>query len=169
MKYNSPTLGLYFWAEDYIEFLSHLDYYLHKADLIFVKHSKYKLGNERREKWSHWYPIGVLGGKVEIHFLHYHSESEAAEKWHRRASRVNQDKLFIIGMDQNLCSEKNIIDFDNLPFKQKIFFSSKNIKGNSIVFMKEFENCGQVGDPYKKGHIFYRYLVNKLYQDKINK
>lgn len=28
MKYNSPTLGLYFWAEDYNEFLLHLDYYL---------------------------------------------------------------------------------------------------------------------------------------------
>lgn len=166
MKYNSPTLGLYFWAEDYVEFLSKLEYYLHKAKITFVEHSKYTLGDERRKKWKHWYPIGLLDGKVEIQFLHYFTEQEAAEKWYRRAARVNMNDLLVIGMDQNLCSEKNIIDFDHLPFKHKVFFSSKPIKGDSIVYMKEFKHNGQVGDPYKKGHIFYKYLVDYL-RDKV--
>lgn len=164
MQYNSPTLGLYFWAEDYNEFLSHLDHYLHEATLTFAEHSKHKLGDERRAKWKHWYPIGLLDGKVEIHFLHYHSEAEAAEKWHRRAGRVNMNDLLIIGMDQNLCEEKDIMAFDRLPFKRKMFFSSRDIKGDSIVFMKEFEGKGQVGDPYKKGHVFYRYITEKYNQ-----
>ena len=88
MQYNSPTLGLYFWAPDY-KFLSNLKYYLTEAKIEFVENSKYPLGDERRKKWRHWYPVGLLGGKVEIQFLHYHTEEEAAEKWHRRASRVN--------------------------------------------------------------------------------
>lgn len=47
MKYNSPTLGLYIWTPDYIEFVSKLKYYLTEAKLTFVKHSKYPLGDER--------------------------------------------------------------------------------------------------------------------------
>ncbi len=79
MEYNSPTLGLYFMYPDYIELLSNLKYYLTDARIEFVENSKYPIGDERRAAWSHWYPIGLLGSKVEIHFLHYHSEKEAAE------------------------------------------------------------------------------------------
>ena len=28
IKYNSPTCGLFFYAKDYLKFLSNLDYYL---------------------------------------------------------------------------------------------------------------------------------------------
>lgn len=131
-------------------------------EITFVEHSKHKLGDERRAKWKHWYPIGLLGGKVEIQFLHYYTEKEAADKWSRRAARVNMSNLLVIGMDQNLCTEKTMIAFDKLPFDRKVFFSQRHVKGDSIVFMKEFENDGQVGDPYKKGHIFYKYLVEYL-------
>ena len=125
MEYNSPTLGLYFMYPDYIEFLQHLDYYLKEAKITFVEHSRYSLGDQRRAERSithHWYPIGLLDGKVEIHFLHYHTEEEAATKWYRRAKRVNYDNLLIIGMDQNRCEENDIRSFDKLPYEQKIFF-----------------------------------------------
>lgn len=163
MKYNTPTLGLYFMYPDYIEFLQHLEYYLTEAKIQFVEHSKYPLGDERRADWTnkkHWYPIGLLDGKVEVHFLHYHSEEEAATKWYRRAKRVNFDKLLVVGMDQNLCKEEDMKNFENLPFQNKIFFSSKPVLGKSIVFMKEFAGKEQAGDPYRKAHLFYRYLIN---------
>ena len=162
MQYNTPTLGLYFMYPDYIEFLQHLEYYLKEAKIEFVDKSKYPLGNERHKQWKHWYPIGLLGGKVEIHFLHYHTVEEAAEKWYRRAARVNMNKLLIIGMNQNLCTEADIQAFDKLPFKRKIFFSSRDVKGKSILYMKEFAENKEVGDPYKKGDVFYRYLVDYL-------
>lgn len=163
MQYNSPTLGLYIWYPDYIEFLSNLKYYLTEAKIEFVEHSKYPLGDERRKKWSHWYPVGLLGGKVEIQFLHYHTEEEAAEKWYRRAKRVNWDKLLIIGMEQNLCTVDDIKSFDKLSFKKKVFFSSQKLPEIvSNLQVPEFANMGQVGDPYKKGHIFYRELVHVL-------
>ena len=159
MEYNSPTLGLYFMYPDYIEFLSHLEYYLKEAKIEFVEHSKYKIGDERRANWKHWYPIGWLDGMVEIHFLHYYSEEEAASKWYRRASRVNLENLLVIGMDQNLCTEKDILDFDKLPYEKKIMFSTHYMPGiKSNVFMKEFEKGTSVGDPYRKGHVFYKYL-----------
>lgn len=160
MEYNSPTLGLYFMYPDYIEFLSNLEYYLTEAKIEFVESSKYPLGNERREKRTQWYPIGLLGGKVEIHFLHYRTEHEAAEKWYRRASRVNFENLFIIAMDQNLCTECDIKNFDKLPFKNKIIFSTHDINLESNEYMPEFAGCDSVGDAYAKGHIYYKHLID---------
>lgn len=163
LKYNSPTLGLYFMYPDYIEFLKNLKFYLKEAELKFVEQSKYPLGNQRREKAKEWYPIGVLDEKVEIHFLHYHSEEEAATKWHRRAERVNMDDLLIIGMDQNLCTAKDVEDFEDLEFEKKIMFSThQNPSCPSNIYIPEFEGLGQVGDPYRKGHIFYKYLCEKI-------
>ncbi len=165
MQYNTPTLGLYFWAPDYIEFLSNLHYYLTEAKIQFVEHSKYPLGNKRRKEWRHWYPIGSLDGKVEIQFLHYFSEDEAAEKWYRRASRVNWDKMLIVGMEQNLCTLDEIKAFDKLPFDNKIFFSSKDLPElKSNCYIQEFQYDGEVGDPYKKADIFYREIIKKIKQ-----
>lgn len=162
MQYNSPTLGLYFFADDYMEFLSNLKYYLTEAKLDFLEQSRYPLANERREKWIHWYPIGILGGKVEIQFLHYHTEREAANKWYRRSRRVNFDKLFVIGMEQNLTTVEHIKQFDALPFKNKIFFSSKNLRGlNSNCCIDDFAVQGEVGDPYRCAEIFYRELIKR--------
>lgn len=162
MQYNSPTLGLYFMYPDYIEFLQHLEFYLKEAKITFVEHSKYALGDERRAKWKHWYPIGWLDGKVEIHFLHYHTEKEAATKWYRRAARVNFNKMLVIGMEQNLCTIDNILAFDNLPFRHKLIFTSKELPTKSNIFIPDFKNVGEVGDPYRKGHIFYKYLATWL-------
>lgn len=163
MRYNSPTLGLYFWAPDYIEFLANLRFYLTEAKIQFVEHSKYPLGDKRRKEWRHWYPIGRLDGKVEIHFLHYYTEEEAAEKWYRRASRVNWDKILIVGMEQNLCTLDEIKAFDKLSFDNKIFFSSKNLPElKSNCYIKEFKKNGEVGDPYRKADIFYRELIKRL-------
>lgn len=160
MQYNTPTLGLYFFADDYIEFLSNLKYYLKEAKLEFLDQSRYPLANERREKWLHWYPIGLLGGNVEIQFLHYHSEEEAAEKWNRRAARVNWDNLLIIGMEQNLCTVECIRNFDKLNFERKLFFSSKDLPDlKSNCFLEIFAEQGEVGDPYKRADVFYKALT----------
>ena len=161
MQYNSPTLGLYFFADDYIEFLSNLKYYITEAKLEFLEHSRYPLANERRANWIHWCPIGILGGKVEIQFLHYHTEREAADKWYRRARRVNFEKLFVIDMEQNLTTIEHIKAFDNLSFKNKIFFSSRNLQEyKSNCYLDSFSEQGEVGDPYKSADIFYRELIS---------
>ena len=136
LEYRSPTLGLYFMYPDYIEFLQHLEYYLKEAKIEFLDQSRFPLANERRSHVKEWYPIGLLGGKVEIQFLHYHSEEEAAEKWYRRAARVNMNDLLVIGMDQNLCTQHDIEAFDALPYKRKIMFSThhmSHLKSNVYI------------------------------------
>lgn len=91
LKKKSPTVGMFFMAKDYVEFLSDLKGYI-SSELIFIKpeESRWKdmpqLAED--ERFGH-YPVGVLSnGKntIELFFLHYHSEQEAREKWQRRIS-----------------------------------------------------------------------------------
>lgn len=127
---ESPTVGLFFMAEDYIMLLSDLKGYINGV-LTFIKPEKSKWKNAPQvsgDKRFGSYPVGILSnGKntVEIFFLHYHSEQEAKDKWERRCKRINWDRLLVKFNDQNGCTSKNIKDFMNLPYTNKLFFTCK--------------------------------------------
>lgn len=161
MEYTSPTVGLWFLPDDYVTFCADLPHFLN-SEVVWTECSRTKIGNLNKEKAGHYYPIGLIDGKIEVHFLHYDTRDEACGKWERRAKRVDYNNIFFIGMDQNGCTEADIKAFDALPFRKKVFFSSKPVEGNSIIFMPEFQEQGYVGDPFQKAHIFYRYLAKWL-------
>lgn len=127
---QSPTVGLFFMAEDYIKFISDLRGFV-EGNLKFIKpeESRWKsapqVGGDKR---FGSYPIAVLSNKndeIEIFFLHSHSENEAREKWSRRCKRINWDKLLIKFNDQNGCTNEDIMKFIQLPYKNKLFFTAK--------------------------------------------
>lgn len=163
MQYNTPTLGLWIMPDDFPKFCLNLRQYLTEKDLTLAEHSKNKLGEYQHAHPSshHNYPIGILGD-IEIHFLHYRSKEEAFSKWKRRSQRVDYNNLLFIGSEQNGCTEDDIKAFDSLPTNRKIFFSSKPYKYDCVVYIKEFSELGHAGDPYKQGHIYYRYFVEWL-------
>ena len=70
LPYLSPTVGLYFFGDDYVKFIQNLEYYC-KCEPIMINaeqsHNYEKLKIQGNTKA----PIGVLGGDVEIVFLHY--------------------------------------------------------------------------------------------------
>ena len=98
LPYLTPTIGLYFYPEDYILFLQDLKYYTTEAKLTFTGYSKYKDNTKK-----HSYPIGLLDGKIEIHFLHYKSTEEAFTKWERGKKKINWDNLFVKMDDRDGC------------------------------------------------------------------
>ncbi|MCR4769935.1 MAG: DUF1919 domain-containing protein [Bacteroidaceae bacterium] len=162
MEYNSPTLGLWMMPDDFAEFCGNLKHYL-KADIKIVEHSKNELGEYKMtHPPKHPYPVGWIDGKLEVHFLHYHTPEDAISKWKRRAERVNYDNLLLIGSEQNGCTEKDVKAFDDIPYKRKLYFCSKPYPYKSTIYIKEFAKIGHAGDPYKQGHIYYKYLVNWL-------
>lgn len=147
LPYTTPTVGLFFYAPCYIEFLNCFDKLI-EMDLCFVKLSKYPEANNYRLNNKLYYPIGKLED-IEIHFLHYHSEKEATEKWNRRRNRINNNKLYFKFSDRDLCTDKLAEQFDKLPLKNKVFFSS-NKKSNiqSLVFLNKYSGKDFIGDIY---------------------
>jgi uncharacterized protein (DUF1919 family) len=138
----------FFYPQDYLCFLENLNLYL-KEPLQFTKNSKYPQQTQRlRELKGRDYPIGVLGGDVEIHFLHYLTEAEAYEKWMRRAKRVNLNNLFVVFSDaEEGFTEQLLEKYEQLPFKNKVFFSSKPLPHiKSAVFVEAYAKKPRVAD-----------------------
>lgn len=137
---ESPTVGLFIMASDYVKFVSNLKYYLGKP-LVFLKpeYSKWKNQLSADKRWG-TYPIGKIED-IEIFFLHYKSEKEAIDKWYRRIRRINWNRLLIKFDDQNGCTEQDLENFLNLPYKHKLFFTCRDwpkYKGNkSVITIKQ--------------------------------
>lgn len=146
LKFNTPTINLYFDPADFLRFVSDLDGYLAK---------------ELAETDSGFdYPAGLLGD-VKIYFMHYPSFAEAKKKWDERAKRINKENLFVLMTDQNGCTKEQMKQFDNLPFPNKLIFThvpQSDIK--SAVYMKGFENDEEVGilSDWKPGFWKRRYI-----------
>lgn len=162
-EYLSPTVGLYFFAEDYVKFIGSLKQYLDK-ELKFIPYteSRYRQVLERRGE-TH-VPIGKLDD-VEIVFLHYKSEEEAKKKWNRRKERIVWDNLIFKMSEQNLCTEKDILDYDSLPYNRKFIFVTKDYGIKSQVLFKEYEGTGDVklDTPKFRKYINLTKLINGEY------
>ena len=100
---QSPTIGLFFMASDYIKFISNLKQYISRK-LTFINPSDSKYVTELKTlKTFGKFPIAKIDD-IEIFFLHYKSEEEARSKWVRRIQRINFDKIIYKFNDQNGCT-----------------------------------------------------------------
>jgi len=149
LPYLTPTVGLFFYSEDYIKFLQNFEYNIQQP-LKFVTASKYPESNTLLKKKP--YPVGILGNDIEIHFIHYKTSEEALEKWNRRKERIDFKNLFFIYSDRDNFHEGFLQTYKKLPFKHKIFLSAKP-RGNSdlVVFVKDYEKESQVGESEHNG------------------
>ncbi|CAN5431992.1 hypothetical protein BH11BAC3_BH11BAC3_06200 [soil metagenome] len=145
-RFNSPTVNLYFNAPDFLKFLERVDYYLAK-EITFSYQSKY-------EEKIMPYPIGTIED-IEMHFVHYESFEDAKDKWEKRSKRINHDNIFVIGSDIGHCTPELIDQFLSLPYKNKIFFSSKKHPSKNVVFFKEYVNDKEVGDLINADNAWY--------------
>jgi uncharacterized protein (DUF1919 family) len=162
MQYHSPTVGMYFYADEYIKFLKNFEYYM-QQDLKFIPINESKYCNDIISvNNSNNYPIGILGD-VEIVFFHYKNEQEALDKWNRRVKRINWNKILFKFNDQNLCMDHHLQKFDELPYEHKICFTAKkhdNIK--SCVQFEEYKDSEYVINDTKES-IYKKYVdVYKL-------
>lgn len=138
LPYSSPTVGLFFFATDYIKFVYDIKSYLQKPlEFIPLEKSKYRdtlieYGGECIKC-----PIAICGD-IEIIFMHYHTVEEAKEKWERRTARINWDNVIYKFSEMNHCSEADLMAFDGLPVKNKVVFTHKDYHLFSQCIYKEF-------------------------------
>ena len=137
LPYLSPTVGTYFYAEDYIKFLSNLEYYLSiTPKIIPINQSKYSKELSELKVYK-YFPIGVIDD-IEIIFLHYRSDQEAISKWERRKKRINMENLIIKFNDQNQCTYEHLKKFESLEYDNKICFTAKEYYGcENLIVVKQ--------------------------------
>ena len=116
---NSPTVGSYFFADDYIKFISKLKNYLSlKLEIINARESKYFSTLKELNQLN--VPVGKLDD-IEIVLLHYKDPKVALEKWKRRVDRINWDNLIVKFSYMSKCNDSHIESFQRI----------KGIKNNS--------------------------------------
>lgn len=152
---QSPTVGLYFMAEEYLKFLGNLEHYL-SCPMTFVKpeDARHKDFYSQDSRFG-TFPIARVDD-VEIAMLHYHSEEEAVQKWERRCKRVDREKLLVKMNDQNGCTEAHARAFLELPYKNKVFFTVNDWPG--CVKLPGKDTVGMLAEPFGASR---RYNVNK--------
>lgn len=132
-KYTSPFLWTAVDNEDYIKILKDLKYYL-KQKLEFSFYNKDLIISDAK------YPVAKLGD-VFIKFPHASSEVEAGNNWNRRLERFNFDNIFV---QMSIMSRETAIEFEKLPFTNKVGFTYENYNLNSCIyvptFYKQFED-----------------------------
>ncbi|AKD38404.1 hypothetical protein I926_05400 [Pasteurella multocida subsp. multocida OH4807] len=132
LRFNSPFINLYLTAKDFLRYLQNIEFY-QSQPLEFIQTEK-------------TYPVGKLAD-LHIHFMHYHNEQEAREKWQQRSQRMNLENLFIIMTDRDGCTYQDLVEFDALPFKNKVVFTNKDYPElKSAVKISGFEQEEMVGD-----------------------
>ena len=156
LPFNTPTINLFFTAEDYLKFVTDLDRYL---DL------------EVEEAQSDQnYPVGKLGD-ITIYFMHYHSFREAKDKWNERKQRIDKTNLFFVMTDKNGCTYEMIRAFDTLPYEHKVIFTHKPYREfPSACYIPGFEEQGEVGilSDWNPGFLRRRYLDDFDYVSFLN-
>lgn len=123
MPYLSPTVGLYFFTDDYLKFIKNLQHYM-SLDLKFISitESKHKEILIRRNQ-EH-VPIALLDD-VEIIFLHYATKEDAEDKWNRRKRRINWNHIIIKFSRMNGCTEEHLREFSELSCPQKFILNNR--------------------------------------------
>lgn len=136
LKYMSPTVNLSIKMLDFLEFANNLEGYL-SAELTEAS----------ADEESEDYPVGKLvynGHPIYVHFLHYRTFEDAADKWNRRKTRVNYDNLYIIVCTKYL-NDDCVQGFADLPYEHKMLISGRADTGYpGAIFKDAFSYGGEI-------------------------
>ena len=142
LRKESPTVGLFITGKDYVKMLKNFEFYINQP-LCFIPWEESRLYSTVN-RYNNPYPVAMIDD-VEIYFMHYETEKLAKEKWEKRAKRINKDNLVVKLSQRDECTRDEIIEFMNLPYKNKLCFTyEKNIPGT--VYVPELR--GLCGDEY---------------------
>lgn len=151
VPYTSPFIGLSVHASDYVRLLSNIDYYM-DLPLKFISTEKN-------------YPVGILDD-VTLYFIHYKNEEEAIEKWERRKRRmlkIDRRHWYIEMDDRQQCKKQDLVNFHQLPYKNKLSFSIYELPYSNHICMKEKDNKN---NSVVQGVLLYKYAYK--YVDVLN-
>ena len=138
IQYQSPFINLFLFPHCYIELLSDFEKNM-ASELEFIDPNRSKYVKQIPDiNTVNMYPIGVIRGNIEIHFLHYRNENDANIKWQERKKRINRNNMLIKFCDRLVDTPDIIRQFDELTFKHKVCFTSKPYPYKSTMTINDF-------------------------------
>ena len=149
LAYRSPTAGLYILGHDFVKLASNWEWYFQQK-LVFIPWERSTWYPEIKDDSP--YPVAKLGD-IEIYFMHYCSEEEAAEKWYRRTERINPKHMIFKLSQREGCSKQDVEDFMKLPLQHKVCFAYDDVDG--VILVPELK--GFSGDEME--------IINRNYDD----
>ena len=136
LQFKSPTVNLFFRAEDFIKFCENLKYYL--AIDEFIECTDSEIIEDRK------YPIAYLGDLL-VFLVHYNSVEKAQNKWNERKKRINWDNIVIINTDREGMTEELKERFEVLPYRKVMFTHLPDEIHSSCYYIKGYEKDDCVG------------------------
>ncbi|MBQ8817854.1 MAG: DUF1919 domain-containing protein [Clostridia bacterium] len=154
LKFNSPTINLFFSVDDFIKMVMNLPEYM-ESDVVEIQNSGYD------------FPVGKIsynGEDVYIKFMHYTDFHIAKEKWNERKKRIDYSNLYII-LNIAQISDEYIQKFQKIPYPNKLLVTNENPSNdNNIVTHNIFDKNYKNGKVFKYKHLF----STKRYMDEID-
>lgn len=166
LLYNTPTIGLYFYPEEYLKFVKNFKRYIERK-LTFIKASESKYYDDLKKNNY----LNVIIGKledIEIVFLHYKTKEEALEKWNRRVKRLSKNIIFKFN-DQNECTYENLKEFNDFSYKYKIMFTSKQYpEFESNIFMRKYKKRKCIKEDYYSCYKYFNFnaFINNMIENR---
>lgn len=162
IKKLSPTVGMYFYAGDYIKFIANLRYYL-SQEITMISASESKHVESLNKKGELWAPVGKIDD-IEVIFLHYRNPEIAKEKWQKRVKRINWNNIIYKFSYMNECSDEMIDSFLEITKNEKrvCFVGIDHWKARGI-YEVPVSDCGQVVDDttWFKKYVNISALINE--------
>lgn len=136
LRFNSPTINLYFPAEDFIKFCENMPYYLSLDQMTECL--------DPVIKGSRIYPVAYLGD-IKLFLVHYASVPEAQQKWNERKSRIQSDNIVIIATDRDGMTKELKNRFEKLPYPKVMFIHKPDEQHPNCFYLPGYENETSVG------------------------
>lgn len=136
LPFRSPFIGLFFTPDDYLTLLEHPELLDAEPQMTDARHSRVA------DRYAHLrnYPLGILPGGVEIHFLHYPDAETALAKWKRRTARIDWNNCLVKFSESDGAGPEHIRRFDALPYPNKVCFTTLRYPDcPSTVLLPEFD------------------------------
>ena len=152
VRFDTPFINLWLPHDSFLRFVNNIEYYI-GLDLIECNKEEYDSNIK--------YPVGRLGDVV-IYFQHYHSFTEAKEKWVERAARIHPNSIYILFCTYGDLENSYIDNFSKIQYK-KALVSNRHIDLQDSHYIHGMDNnwhWGQYLD-YVSGQYFGR----KYYDD----
>lgn len=138
-QFRSPTVNLYFSAEDFLKLVENLEDYL-KLELV---------GGPFEE-----HPVGMLGD-LKVHFVHYSTFREAREAWNRRLQRVDLEKILVLSTDRDGFSPALFQRWQAIAYPKVLFTADRQYADHpDSVYFPKYAGEGCVGDLIPKREFY---------------